>query len=87
MEIQIPPHIPVVLTYEHEYRRVLVTRVWKSAAGNWMITGIDADKGEYRTFRQDRIKGKIRIVKGFDHAEVHENLRHGEEALLIQGSS
>lgn len=49
--------------YDHRYRVVDVTRVWQSKAGDTLITGIDPDKGEYRSFRVDRVKGKIRVVK------------------------
>jgi len=30
--------------------------------GNWIVTGIDVDKGEYRSFRVDRIQNKIKIL-------------------------
>jgi predicted DNA-binding transcriptional regulator YafY len=56
------PHVRVCFAYEHQYRVVDVERVWTSRGGNDLITGIDPDKGEYRTFRVDRIKGKIRLV-------------------------
>ena len=57
------PFIPVVITYEHRYRRVDVERVWLTKDGNWLMTGRDHDRdGEYRSFRIDRIKGKIRLL-------------------------
>ena len=57
------PFIPVVITYEHRYRRVDVESVWLSKDGNWLMTGRDHDRdGEYRSFRIDRIKGKIRLL-------------------------
>lgn len=52
----------IAFAYEHRYR-VLddpVVRVTKDR--NIIITGVDPDKAEYRTFRVDRIKGKIRHV-------------------------
>jgi len=56
--------IPVVIAYEHRYRRVDVERVWQSQSGHWLITGRDLDRdGEYRSFRVDRIRGKIRLLK------------------------
>lgn len=57
------PHVRVCFAYDHQYRVVDVERVWTSKDGNELITGVDPDKGEYRTFRVDRIKGKIRLVK------------------------
>ena len=52
----------VVFAYEHRYRVLDVDRVWQSKAGDHLLSGYDPDKGEYRTFRFDRIKGKIRYV-------------------------
>lgn len=53
----------VCFGYEHRYRLVLVDRVWHSAAGNWLITGLDEDRNDTRTFRVDRIiRGKVRVV-------------------------
>ena len=49
--------------YDHRYRVVDVKRVWQSKAGDTLITGIDPGKGEYRSFRADRVKGKIRIIR------------------------
>lgn len=49
--------------YDHRYRVVDVERVWESKAGDTLITGVDPDKGEYRSFRADRVKGKIRVVR------------------------
>jgi hypothetical protein len=38
--------------------------LWTSKDGNDLITGIDPDKDEYRTFRVDRIqRGKVRVVQ------------------------
>ncbi len=53
----------VCFPYQHEYRVVDVTSVWMSSEGNWLLTGKDVDKGEYRSFRMDRIAKKIRVVK------------------------
>lgn len=54
----------VVIAYEHRYRRVDVERLWQSKEGNWLITGRDPDRdGEYRSFRLDRIRGKIHLPK------------------------
>lgn len=47
----------IVFPYEHRYRLVLVARVWESKAGDQLITGLDEDRNELRTFRVDRIKG------------------------------
>jgi hypothetical protein len=56
--------IPIVIAYEHRYRRVLVERVWQSKEGNWLITGRDPDRSdEYRSFRVDRIQGKIHLPR------------------------
>lgn len=56
--------IPIVIAYEHRYRRVDVERIWQSKEGNWLLTGRDYDReGEYRSFRVDRIKGKIHFLK------------------------
>lgn len=48
--------------YEHRYRVVddPVVRVTRDL--NIIITGIDPDKGEFRSFRVDRIGGLIRRV-------------------------
>ncbi len=65
----LPPHVKVVIAYEHRYRVVLATRVWKSKAGDWIVTGLDLDRVDdygnpkYRSFRVDRIKGAIKIPK------------------------
>lgn len=64
------PYVPVVLAYDHTYRRVNVERVWRSREGHWLITGRDLDRNEYRTFRVDKIKGKIKILKG-DHGQTN----------------
>lgn len=63
MTDQQKPSVRVCFAYDHQYRVVDVERVWTSKDGNECLTGIDPDKGEYRTFRVDRIKGKIRLVK------------------------
>lgn len=55
--------IRLAFAYEHQYRVVDVTRVWTSAAGDQLITGVDPDKAEYRTFRVDRIKGRVRVAR------------------------
>lgn len=56
--------IPVVFAYEHRYRRVDVERVWRSKEGYWLLTGRDHDReGEYRSFRVDRIRGKIHRLR------------------------
>jgi hypothetical protein len=52
----------ICFAYEHRYRVCDVERMWTSKDGNDLITGIDPDAGEYRSFRVDRIKGRIRIV-------------------------
>ena len=49
--------------YEHRFRLVLVAKVWESKAGDQLITGLDEDRNEMRTFRVDRIiRGKVRLV-------------------------
>jgi hypothetical protein len=59
------PSVRVCFAYEHQYRVVDVERVWESKEGHTLITGRDPDRGgEYRSFRVDRIKGKVRIVRG-----------------------
>lgn len=53
----------VCFGYEHRYRLVLVDRVWRSKAGDQLITGLDEDRNDIRTFRVDRIiRGKVRTV-------------------------
>lgn len=53
----------VCFGYEHRFRLVLVDKVWKSYAGNLLITGLDEDRNDVRTFRVDRIiRGKVRVV-------------------------
>lgn len=55
----------VVFPYEHRFRLVLVARVWVSKAGDQLITGLDEDRNEMRTFRVDRInrRATIKVVK------------------------
>lgn len=55
--------VRLCFAYEHRYRVVDVERAWLSKDGNQLITGTDPDKGEYRTFRVDRIQGMVRVVK------------------------
>lgn len=57
------PSVRIAFAYQHEYRVVDATRVWKSREGHWLITGVDVDKGDYRTFRVDRIQNTLRFVK------------------------
>lgn len=61
------PHVPVVLAYDHAYRYVYATSVFQSQAGHWCVTAWDPDaeggEGGWRTFRADRIKGGIKILK------------------------
>ena len=53
----------VCFGYEHRYRLVLVDSVWISKAGDQLITGLDEDRNDIRTFRVDRIiRGKVRVV-------------------------
>lgn len=53
----------VCFGYEHRYRLVLVDRVWHSKEGKQLITGLDEDRNDVRTFRVDRIiRGKVRTV-------------------------
>lgn len=63
---ELPPHVFVTIGYEHRYRVVYVTRVWTSKAGNPCMTGWDPDveggEGGCRTFRLDRLIGKIHFV-------------------------
>lgn len=63
---ELPPHVEAVIGYEHRYRRVYVTRVWVSKEGNWCLTAWDPDveegEGGWRTFRADRLNGKVHFV-------------------------
>lgn len=59
--------VRLCFAYEHRYRIVDVERAWCSKAGDHLITGVDPDKGEYRTFRVDRIQGKVRVVEQRRH--------------------
>lgn len=65
-EGRVPVNVRVCFAYEHRYRVLDVERVWTSKDGNELITGTDPDKGEYRSFRVDRIKGRIRVVERND---------------------
>jgi predicted DNA-binding transcriptional regulator YafY len=54
----------VCFGYEHRYRLVLVDKVWVSKAGDQLITGLDEDRNDVRTFRVDRIiRGRVRVVR------------------------
>lgn len=54
----------VCFGYEHRYRLVLVAKVWRSKAGDQLITGLDEDRNDVRTFRVDRIiRGRVRVVR------------------------
>lgn len=44
-----------------ETRRLRPDGVWQSALGYPMVGGQDADRGEYRNFRVDRIQGSVVI--------------------------
>lgn len=55
--------VRLCFAYEHQYRVLDVERAWLSKDGNQLITGIDPDKGEYRTFRVDRIQGRVRVAQ------------------------
>jgi len=53
----------VCFAYEHRYRLALVEKVWRSYAGKQLITGLDEDRNDIRTFRVDRIlRGRVRVV-------------------------
>lgn len=55
----------VCFGYEHRYRLVLVGKVWTSKAGDQLITGLDEDRNDIRTFRVDRIiRGRVHVVEG-----------------------
>lgn len=55
--------VRVCFAYEHRYRVLDVERLWTSKDGNDLITGTDPDQGgEYRSFRVDRIQGRVRVV-------------------------
>lgn len=54
----------IAFAYEHRYRVVDDPVVRFTKDRNIIITGIDPDKGEVRSFRVDRIQGKVRHVKG-----------------------
>ena len=49
--------------YDHRYRVVDDATVKVTKDRNILIVGVDPDKGEFRSFRVDRIKGKIRNVE------------------------
>ena len=51
--------------YDHRYRVVDDATVKVTKDRNILIVGVDPHKGEFRSFRVDRIKGKIR------HVEAH----------------
>lgn len=58
------PHVRVSFAYEHRYRCVNVENVIKTKGGWWVIVGRDLDRGgNYRSFRVDKIKGKIHILE------------------------
>lgn len=61
------PHVEIVIAYDHKYRKVYATSVFKSQSGNWCVTAWDPDvndgDGGFRTFREDRIKGGIHFVR------------------------
>lgn len=59
---ELPPHVATVLAYEHKYRLVYVTRVWRSHGGDRIVTGYDPDAEGWRSFRADRIS-KIRLIE------------------------
>lgn len=53
----------VCFAYGCRYRLVLVDRVHRSVAGNLLITGLDEDRNDTRTFRADRIvPGEVCVV-------------------------
>ncbi len=52
----------LAFAYEHRYRVLDDAVVKITKQHNVILVGIDPDKGEYRSFRVDRIKGKIRHV-------------------------
>lgn len=62
-----PPHVEVTIGYDHRYRVVYVTRVWTSKEGNRCMLGWDPDaeegQGGWRTFRVDRLNGKVHFVR------------------------
>lgn len=51
-----------VFAYEHQYRVIEQFHVKQSKAGDWLLVGVDPDKGEWRSFRLDRIKGGVRLA-------------------------
>lgn len=75
----------ICFAYDHRYRALDVKRIWHSRAGYELITGIDPDKDEYRTFRVDRIaRGKVKVVHRAEHgggthaqAPPVQDARHG----------
>lgn len=52
----------VVFAYAHQYRVLDQFHVKTSAAGDDLLVGVDPDKGEWRSFRVDRIQGRVKIV-------------------------
>jgi predicted DNA-binding transcriptional regulator YafY len=59
----------VVFTYsdselgELSTRSVLVAEFKVTQAGNTLLVGLDEDRNEIRSFRLDRVSGRIRKVK------------------------
>lgn len=56
------PSVRVCFAYQHEYRVVDATSVTRTKSGHWLITGRDVDKGEFRSFRVDRIQNTLRFL-------------------------
>jgi hypothetical protein len=64
---ELPPHVPAVIGYEHKYRVMYVTEVFRSRAGRVCIRAWDPDveegAGGWRTFREDRLIGSIHLLR------------------------
>ena len=52
----------LLFAYDHRYRILDDPEVKVTKGFKILLVGVDPDKGEFRSFRVDRIKGKIRHV-------------------------
>lgn len=59
----------ITFAYEHQYRVLDRFHIKTTKAGNDLLVGVDPDKGEWRSFRVDRIQGGVRIVAREAHAQ------------------
>ena len=52
----------LVFAYEHRYRVLDDVQVRVTKDRNILLVGVDPDKNEFRSFRVDRIQGRIKHV-------------------------